>query len=971
MKTKKRMDQDFSSLDNWNDGTANMLMDFGSQNIREAALYSSATSNQTQIQPTAAPSTSTNISKVFQHWADGDAAAGSAANWNNNILSNNKSDYFEGEVIPHVFVYKASNQTPLVNGQSYSFNITYNYYQANTNAGGFAYMTTFDVSRDPGLLLNTEPTADGSFTNGGGTQGSFYTVGADITAVSNVTYTGSGTKDAHVTVTFTYTGATTTSGNAEIYFGLLIASPGQVPDQGAGPTNGASAWTGGSLQTTVDIGGSGATSIQLSPSAIIAGEISGMKFNDVNGDGVRDANGVDNVLGNNDDEVGLAGWTIFLDKDGDGVLDQGETSTLTAADGTYSFSVTPDADKSDADNDPYLVREVNQSGWTRTSANPAPITITSVDPTEENVNFGNQQQLPSLNITKDATVPGGTANVAGEKISYTISVANTGNTTLTGVTVTDPYADANSIVRGNDVVGNNDANLDVGETWGYTAQHTVTQAEIDSNGGGDGLLENIATADSNETGPDTDDASVPVGYSPSIDVEKYVSIDGGLTWLDADAPTGPYALPASDIQFKFVVTNTGNVTLNNVTLSDSDFDLNGAAAGTNVLIASLAPSGTSELIYTDASFEAGQHTDTATVTVAEMPTVTDSDNANYFGFEPITVTGNPQFNFPNDLEKIQPKLQGQGDSFIVNPMGYISWDMYTPNTALASINLNPATYSSDYAGLTISIKEIWNSSGTIGGAGQAVYRIYVANDGTDPVQLLNSADVVNYDIVASNTNKGMIDLINADPLIGNFNSFSNIENAIEKASNGFQTNQTSFLGTSGDDKVWASSSTTGTAFDESAASISGGDGEDAIYGRNNATATGDSLNGGAGNDMIEARDGGDVVNGNDGNDILFGSLGSDQLYGGAGNDILFGGYGADQLTGGGGSDIFVVRMGDADTIMDFDSSVDQIHVWADNVTSSDITFDSGLLYVNGVPVVQLIGVASLDANDVTVSSSPW
>jgi hypothetical protein len=45
--------------------------------------------------------------------------------WNNNILNDAKSDYFEGEVIPHVYVYKASNQAPLVNGQSISFTITY------------------------------------------------------------------------------------------------------------------------------------------------------------------------------------------------------------------------------------------------------------------------------------------------------------------------------------------------------------------------------------------------------------------------------------------------------------------------------------------------------------------------------------------------------------------------------------------------------------------------------------------------------------------------------------------------------------------------------------------------------------------------------------------------------------------------------------------------------------------------------
>ena len=238
------------------------------------------------------------FSKPYAHWSDEPLPG----DWNNNILNDNKSNYFEGEVIPHVYMYGASNNAELVNGQSYSFNVTYNWYQQNTDAGGFAYMTQYNLSRQPNVFdwatPAITPAADGAFTNGNGMAAgaNFYTVDADITAVSAVAYTGTGTKDGHVTITFTYTGTTTSNGYAAVYYGLYVAKPGEVPNQDAGKTNGANAWSGGSLQTTVDIGGSGATSIQLAPSAIIAGEISGLKFNDLDGDGIKDT-----------DEPGLAG----------------------------------------------------------------------------------------------------------------------------------------------------------------------------------------------------------------------------------------------------------------------------------------------------------------------------------------------------------------------------------------------------------------------------------------------------------------------------------------------------------------------------------------------------------------------------------------------------------------------------------------------------------------------------------------
>ena len=56
---------------------------------------------------------------------------------------------------------------------------------------------------------------------------------------------------------------------------------------------------------------------------------SGTVFDDQNGNATRDAG-----------EPGLAGWTVFIDNDRDGVLEAGEVSVPTATDGTYSIDTT-------------------------------------------------------------------------------------------------------------------------------------------------------------------------------------------------------------------------------------------------------------------------------------------------------------------------------------------------------------------------------------------------------------------------------------------------------------------------------------------------------------------------------------------------------------------------------------------------------------------------------------------------------
>ena len=256
---------------------------------------------------------------------------------------------------------------------------------------------------------------------------------------------------------------------------------------------------------------------------------------------------------------------------------------------------------------------------------------------------------PAIEVTKtvdsidddDDFGGSGQADSAGDTINYLITIANTGNISLTGITVTD---NVEGFGATNATYVSGDAGtigvLDVGETWTFSASYVLTQADLDSAGygtpagdlPGDGFLDNVATGDTNETPEDTANAQVPLVYAPHVDIEKLVSVDGGLTYFDADSPTGPPAdgENVTDILFKFIVTNDGNISLTGVDVTDTDFDLNGLDPGTNWAVPDLAPGDSEELVIT-VPFEIGQHTDTGTVTTDQD--VTDSDDANYFGFQ--------------------------------------------------------------------------------------------------------------------------------------------------------------------------------------------------------------------------------------------------------------------------------------------------------------------------------------------------
>jgi hypothetical protein len=152
--------------------------------------------------------------------------------------------------------------------------------------------------------------------------------------------------------------------------------------------------------------------------------------------------------------------------------------------------------------------------------------------------------------------------------------------------------------------------------------------------------------DATDTDTDTENAS---GSNPEIDVEKSVSVDGGLTWVDADSPTGPYVKEGDPVQFKFVVTNTGDVALSSISLTDSDFSLAGC------IIPATLTAGASFECTISTTAVLGQHTDTATASgsftdgAGNTETDADTDDANYYG-----------------MPKGQPSIQIESLSIIID-----------------------------------------------------------------------------------------------------------------------------------------------------------------------------------------------------------------------------------------------------------------------------------------------------------------
>ena len=351
------------------------------------------------------------------------------------------------------------------------------------------------------------------------------------------------------------------------------------------------------------------------------------------------------------------------------------TKTLTQADidaGTFTNTATVSGDDpnstsvSDDSDDPTNGTDSDPNG----DGNPD-------DPTTITI-----PQTPALTIVKTGVLNDGgdgTADV-GDVINYTFRVENTGNVSVSGITVSDLMAP----------VSGGPLTLAPGgvDTASFTASYTLLQSDIDN-----GSVSNTATAsgvdplgdpvsdvsDSSDpadgAGPD-DPTITDLGSAPAIEVTKSA---------DITALSSP-AVPGDVINYTFTVTNTGNVTLSNITVSDVGATMAGGP------IVSLAPGATDTTTFTASysitqlDINAGSFSNQALVTgnPPTGPPVTDTsdDPLDPTGSDDPTIATIPQapamnmvktasnvtFTTPGDTADFDYVVTNTGNTSITSPI---------------------------------------------------------------------------------------------------------------------------------------------------------------------------------------------------------------------------------------------------------------------------------------------------------------
>jgi uncharacterized repeat protein (TIGR01451 family) len=220
---------------------------------------------------------------------------------------------------------------------------------------------------------------------------------------------------------------------------------------------------------------------------------------------------------------------------------------------------------------------------------------------------------PSISIVKKTngtdndTAPGPYVPV-GSTVNWTYDVTNSGNVTLTNVVVTDDQGVTVTCPK---------SILAADETMTCTASSIAVAGQYTNTGSVKGTP---------PSGPDVTASNVDhyFGSQPSVKIVKYTN------GQDANTAPGPYIPVGSTVSWTYVVTNTGNVPLTNVTVTDDHSGVTVSCPSTSLA------TGASMTCTASGTAVAGQYTNLGSVkgTPPVGSDVTSTDPSNYFGSNP-------------------------------------------------------------------------------------------------------------------------------------------------------------------------------------------------------------------------------------------------------------------------------------------------------------------------------------------------
>ncbi|MBU4153478.1 MAG: hypothetical protein KKD63_11400 [Proteobacteria bacterium] len=254
------------------------------------------------------------------------------------------------------------------------------------------------------------------------------------------------------------------------------------------------------------------------------------------------------AAGDNKTDVDFGYWQpitignyVWMDTNNNGIQDDGNTgkdgvliklldctgdfvaSTITDNGGKYSFIVPIGGQ--------YQVQFLLPAGFTFSKANEGNDDVLDSDANQitgivpcatymvnnDTIDAGLVAIVPSIDIRKQAEGPDSRTVINGSDVSFEIVVTNTGNAPLTNVEVTDTLVPACAKTIGDLAPG-------------ISTSYTCTTGNVTAN------FTNIAMVNGIHNGmnyTDSDESTVMVD-TPSIEVNKLVSVDGGMTWLEAN-----------------------------------------------------------------------------------------------------------------------------------------------------------------------------------------------------------------------------------------------------------------------------------------------------------------------------------------------------------------------------------------------------------------------------------------------------